>query len=409
MEQIIAWDWLNDDYSKILNNIEDWAVFRGVQEVRLHRATTSRGPPNFMHLDRPSMYTICTNECYDNEDQLQLFRPKARQQDKVYEEREESCWILHLRTGIFYLKGHEGVMNEVPNGAAIFASTFLAFSLYLPTLDGEVEGEFVDLLEPVKVPGCNLIKIQDLLNEVQNRKSDEYKWFLFHASRLSMARGIPINTWEELEPVSLKAIKSERTRFSLLHLEVVLAWGLELSQQSFIMVVRKPNDNADAAFYSAGSTTSDDPKVYLPDGLVERTNGLGLVVNSWAPQMAVLNHPSTGAFLSHCGWNSTLESVKHGVPVIGWPMYAEQRMNATSLSNEVGVAVKMPVLGDRGEAVLVGRKEIERVARIVMEGEEGKKIRSTAKELEASGSATLSRGGSSYETLAKVTELWKLD
>ncbi|GKB36493.1 hypothetical protein Tco_0881435 [Tanacetum coccineum] len=62
------------------------------------------------------------NECYDNEDELQSFRHKARQQDKVYEEREESCWILHLRTGIFYPKGHEGVMNEVPDGAAIFAS-----------------------------------------------------------------------------------------------------------------------------------------------------------------------------------------------------------------------------------------------------------------------------------------------
>ncbi|GJX42535.1 RNA-directed DNA polymerase, eukaryota [Tanacetum coccineum] len=64
------------------------------------------------------------NECYDNEDELQSFRHKARQQDKVYDEREESCWILHLRTGIFYLKGHEGVMNEVPDGAAIFASSY---------------------------------------------------------------------------------------------------------------------------------------------------------------------------------------------------------------------------------------------------------------------------------------------
>ncbi|GKC43677.1 hypothetical protein Tco_1061399, partial [Tanacetum coccineum] len=64
------------------------------------------------------------NECYDNEDELQSFRHKARQQDKVYEEREESCWILHLRTGIFYPKGHEGVMNEVPDGAAIFASSY---------------------------------------------------------------------------------------------------------------------------------------------------------------------------------------------------------------------------------------------------------------------------------------------
>ncbi|GKA87217.1 hypothetical protein Tco_0808928 [Tanacetum coccineum] len=64
------------------------------------------------------------NECYDNEDELESFRHKARQQDKVYEEREESCWILHLRTGIFYPKGHEGVMNEVPDGAAIFASSY---------------------------------------------------------------------------------------------------------------------------------------------------------------------------------------------------------------------------------------------------------------------------------------------
>ncbi|GJV04185.1 zinc finger BED domain-containing protein RICESLEEPER 2-like protein [Tanacetum coccineum] len=64
------------------------------------------------------------NECYDNEDELQSFRHKARQQDKVYDEREESCWILHLCTGIFYLKGHEGVMNEVPDGAAIFASSY---------------------------------------------------------------------------------------------------------------------------------------------------------------------------------------------------------------------------------------------------------------------------------------------
>ncbi|GKC85602.1 hypothetical protein Tco_1141319 [Tanacetum coccineum] len=64
------------------------------------------------------------NECYDNEDELQSFRHKARQQDKVYDERKESCWILHLRTGIFYLKGHEGVTNEVPDGAAIFASSY---------------------------------------------------------------------------------------------------------------------------------------------------------------------------------------------------------------------------------------------------------------------------------------------
>ncbi|GJX03674.1 hypothetical protein Tco_0189590, partial [Tanacetum coccineum] len=67
-----------------------------------------------------------TEREYQGRYELQSFRHKARQQDKVYEEREESCWILHLRTGIFYPKGHEGVMNEVPDGAAIFAPSLLA-------------------------------------------------------------------------------------------------------------------------------------------------------------------------------------------------------------------------------------------------------------------------------------------
>nr|GEY73758.1 anthocyanidin 3-O-glucosyltransferase 5-like [Tanacetum cinerariifolium] len=90
-------------------------------------------------------------------------------------------------------------------------------------------------------------------------------------------------------------------------------------------------------------------------------------------------------------------------------MYAEQRMNATTLSNEVGVAVKMPVVGNKGETLVMGREEIERVVRTVMEGEEGKNIRSRAKELEVSGRATLSCEGSSYETLARIVESCKLD
>ncbi|GKE17831.1 hypothetical protein Tco_1425408 [Tanacetum coccineum] len=72
----------------------------------------------------PSLKCFRWNECYDNKDELQSFRHKARQQDKVYEEREESCWIPHLRTGVFYPKGHEWVMNEVPDGAGSFASSY---------------------------------------------------------------------------------------------------------------------------------------------------------------------------------------------------------------------------------------------------------------------------------------------
>ncbi|XP_076905897.1 anthocyanidin 3-O-glucosyltransferase 5-like [Bidens hawaiensis] len=338
------------------------------------------------------------------------------------------------------------------------SAAFLTFSLYLPKLDCKAEGEFVLRPEPVKVPGCNPILTKDLLDLVPNGMIDDYKLWFLHVSRLSMVKGIFVNTWDDLEPVSLKAMKHERffldiptppvypigpltkqaeplvSEYEKEAIEwldkqpngsvllvalgsggtltseqlIELAWGLELSQQRFILVVRKPSDCALSAFFSAGSDP-DDPEAYLPEGFVERTKGVGLVVSSWAPQVAVLSHPSTGAFLSHCGWNSTMESVNYGVPVIAWPLYVEQRMNATMLCNEVGVAEKMPVVGEGGETVVVGRKEIESVVKAVLEGEEGKKLRSRAKELEAKGRETLSRVGSSYEALARVIESWKIE
>ncbi|KAF7844784.1 hydroquinone glucosyltransferase-like [Senna tora] len=56
-----------------------------------------------------------------------------------------------------------------------------------------------------------------------------------------------------------------------------------------------------------------------------------MVVPSWAPQVQVLSHKATGGFLSHCGWGSTLESVVYGLPIVAWPLFAEQRMIATML------------------------------------------------------------------------------
>ncbi|XP_059590989.1 anthocyanidin 3-O-glucosyltransferase 5-like [Vitis vinifera] len=144
-------------------------------------------------------------------------------------------------------------------------------------------------------------------------------------------------------------------------------------------------------------------EAYLPQGFMERIQEVGLVIPSWAPQVAVLRHPSTGGFLSHCGWNSTLESISHGVPMIAWPLYAEQRMNATMLTEEVGVAAR-PVVGE-GKNV-VEREEIERVVRLVMEGEEGKEMRRRVRELQSSALATLKPGRPSFESLSEVAGTW---
>lgn len=63
-------------------------------------------------------------------------------------------------------------------------------------------------------------------------------------------------------------------------------------------------------------------------GFLERTKERGMVVSTWAPQMRILQHPAVGAFLSHCGWNSVLESIAAGLPILVWPQRAEQKMNA---------------------------------------------------------------------------------
>ncbi|KAL8542759.1 hypothetical protein ACS0TY_003586 [Phlomoides rotata] len=85
---------------------------------------------------------------------------------------------------------------------------------------------------------------------------------------------------------------------------IVLALGLEDSKKSFIWVIRTPT----------GFNLKTESK-FLPDGFEERfaQNNQGLVVHGWAPQLEILCHRSIGAFLSHCGWNSTVESLSQGV------------------------------------------------------------------------------------------------
>ena len=63
-------------------------------------------------------------------------------------------------------------------------------------------------------------------------------------------------------------------------------------------------------------------------------------VTQWAPQVEILSHESIGGFLSRCGWSSVLESLTKGVPIMAWPLYVEQWMNATFLTEEIGVAIR---------------------------------------------------------------------
>lgn len=151
-----------------------------------------------------------------------------------------------------------------------------------------------------------------------------------------------------------------------------LALGLEAAGRPFIWVIRPP-----VGFDVEGEFKPE----WLPEGFKERMKqmGKGFFIHGWAPQIRILAHQSTGAFLSHCGWNSTLESLVHGVPIIGWPLSAEQFYNVTMLENW-GASVEIARGND--EFSYVDMERVKAVIEMVMgENEKGKEIRTKAKEI----------------------------
>ncbi|KAL2498437.1 UDP-glycosyltransferase 72E1 [Abeliophyllum distichum] len=272
---------------------------------------------------------------------------------------------------------------------------FTALTIYCPVLDKEIEGQYVDQEDLLEIPGCKPVRPEDVVDPMLDRNDQQYYEYVGIGNRIPLCDGIMLNTWDYLEPTTLRAFKENDIWRSIVKIPVYpigplrrpvqpegsksaviewldkqpnesvifvsfgsggmlsaqqiteLAFGLELSEQRFIWVVRPPTEGAaDDAFFTtktAGSDGTPSP-CYFPEGFGTRTANLGLLVPNWADQVEILNHPSVGGFMSHCGWNSTLESICGGVPMIAWPLYSEQRLNATFLVEELGIAARPRVL-----------------------------------------------------------------
>ncbi|KAJ8435146.1 hypothetical protein Cgig2_018974 [Carnegiea gigantea] len=164
-----------------------------------------------------------------------------------------------------------------------------------------------------------------------------------------------------------------------------LARGLKACGHDFLWVVR----------------ASEEDK--LPSSFAEEVRQSGLLVR-WSPQLEVLANEAIGCFFTHCGWNSTVEALALGVPMIGMPQWTDQPMNAKLIQDvwKVGVRVKVDKDG------LVTREEIEDRIKEVMVGERGEEIRENAKRWRDLTNNAYSQGGSSdrmiTEFVSKVVE-----
>ncbi|KAL2336754.1 hypothetical protein Fmac_011200 [Flemingia macrophylla] len=322
------------------------------------------------------------------------------------------------------------------------SAMLLSLFFHETKMDEDVSSECTDLAEVIKLPGCVPVKRVDFPDAVQNRSSELYKMYLQVAKAMCTVDGILINSFLEMESGAIRALEEfgdmknklypvgpitqkcssneadECLRWldtqptcSVLYVSFgsggtlsqeqinELAWGLELSCQRFLWVLRAPSNSASAAYLE---TSNEEPLQFLPSGFLERTKDKGLVVPSWAPQVLVLNHKSVGGFLSHCGWNSVLESVQEGLPLIAWPLFAEQKMNAVMLTDGLKVALR-PKKNDEG---IVKKEEIAKLIKCLMDGEESKGRRERMRNLKDSAFKAM-KDGSSAQALLQLASHWE--
>lgn len=166
-----------------------------------------------------------------------------------------------------------------------------------------------------------------------------------------------------------------------------IAKGLEESNVNFLWVIRKSKDEI--------------TEEYFPDGFENRVKNRGIVVKDWVDQNQILNHKSVQGFLSHTGWNSVLESICAEVPILAWPMMAEQPFNAKMVVEEIKVGLRVET-SDGSVKGFVNKEELKKMVKELMAGEMGKEVRKKVKEVAAMAKKAMEEGGSSWQALESL-------
>ncbi|GLJ53020.1 hypothetical protein SUGI_1129040 [Cryptomeria japonica] len=127
-----------------------------------------------------------------------------------------------------------------------------------------------------------------------------------------------------------------------------------------------------------GRISPDFMAAALPQGFVERTQGRGLLVTEWVPQLHILSHSAVGAFLTHCGWNSVTEGLRFGVPLVTFPLQHEQSLNAKLIAQELKLGVEVR-RNDEDDSF--SKQDVSKAVCTLMVEEEGRYIRSHVQEI----------------------------
>ncbi|KAL5060086.1 hypothetical protein RYX36_031690 [Vicia faba] len=182
---------------------------------------------------------------------------------------------------------------------------------------------------------------------------------------------------------------------------IELALGLEETKIPFIW-----------AFRDGINKTQELEKWISDEHFEERNKGRGLIIRGWAPQVVILSHPSIGGFLTHCGWNSTLEGISVGVPMVTWPLFADQFLNEKLVTHVLRIGMSLGVevplkWGEEEKLGVVVKKECikEAICSVMDEGDqESKERRERASEFGEMAKRAVGKGGSSYLNISLLIQ-----
>jgi hypothetical protein len=263
---------------------------------------------------------------------------------------------------------------------------------------------------------------------------DGYFAYYKLAERFRETKGIIVNTFSDLEQHSIEALHDHDEKIPpiyaigpLLDLKGTPKLNLDQSQHDLILKWLDKQPNKSVVFLCFGSFgfqfvpsqireialglknsgvrflwSNRAEKKVLPDGFFEwmELEGKGMICG-WAPQVEILGHKAIGGFVSHCGWNSILESLWFGVPILTWPIYAEQQMNAFMMVKELGLSVELKIDYRRGSDVIVAG-EIEKGLKSLMDSDNI--VHKKVNEIKELARNAVVDGGSSFISIGKLID-----
>ncbi|XP_028783086.1 UDP-glucose flavonoid 3-O-glucosyltransferase 7-like [Neltuma alba] len=263
----------------------------------------------------------------------------------------------------------------------------------------ELDGEYAEHYEKISGHRVRHIGPAGLIHRTAEEKTER--------SHKSAVKEHECLSWlDSKEPNSvLYVCFGSSCRFSDAQLYEI-ASGLESSGCDFIWVVSGKDITE--------NETEEEREKWMPkgfEGKVKRENK-GMVVRGWAPQLLILGHEAIGGFMTHCGWNSVVEGITAGVPMITWPVHSEQFYNEKLITEVHGIGVEVGTeewalwVFDGGKK-MVTRDRIEKAVRKVMDGgDEAMEMRKRVGELGKKAKEAVQEGGSSHTNLtALITEL----